>query len=155
MKSWRPCLTVCSPRATASCCAASAGAGIAACSPHLANKHALDPASYRERYGLAISACLEAEDVQQKRVANGKGALGLRPGAPGGMPADPDDQRRASCEDAEARRISSAPSTRRPPPSTASRGEHWSARSNPTAPLAGATSMELAERNIAEYAVRS
>lgn len=41
-------------------------------SAHLANKHALEPASYRERYGLAIGARLEAEDVQHKRVANGK-----------------------------------------------------------------------------------
>lgn len=49
-------------------------------SAHLANKHALDPASYRERYGLAIGACLEAEDVQQKRVANGKERWTSEPG---------------------------------------------------------------------------
>lgn len=41
-------------------------------SAHLANKHGVDAANYRERHGLAISARLESQDVQERRIVNGR-----------------------------------------------------------------------------------
>lgn len=39
---------------------------------HVAHKHAIGPADYRERHGLAAGHCLQAEDLHDKRVAIGR-----------------------------------------------------------------------------------
>lgn len=41
-------------------------------SQHLPHKHGVTPAEYRERYGLAVGHCLQAEDLHELRAANGR-----------------------------------------------------------------------------------
>lgn len=39
---------------------------------HLPHKHAITPDEYRERYGLAVSACLQAEELHDRKVEIGR-----------------------------------------------------------------------------------